>query len=82
MFELPFFGVLLPHAASTSNIFGNKFYRRPDLTVFDWLQIVYEAYCAFFFGLWGTVTVENELKHLSLAERYYIEIEVKKRFIA
>ena len=35
---------------------GNKFLRRPDLTTFDRLQIVFEAYAAKVFGLWGTIT--------------------------
>jgi len=30
--------------------------RRPDLTVFDRLQIVFDAYCSKIFNIWGTIT--------------------------
>ncbi|MCI5168138.1 MAG: hypothetical protein D3903_19130 [Candidatus Electrothrix sp. GM3_4] len=68
MFELPFFEEPLPDAASNINIFGNKFYRRPNLTVFDRLQIVYEAYCAKIFSLWGTITSLS--KHFNISRTF------------
>jgi hypothetical protein len=46
----------VPAFDTTNNIFGNKFLRRPDLTVFDRVQIAYEALCAKIFGLWGTIS--------------------------
>ncbi len=46
----------VPALDITNNIFGNKFIRRPDLTVFNRVQIAYEALCAKIFGLWGTIS--------------------------
>lgn len=50
---------------NTSNIFGNKFIRRPDLTTFDRLQIAYEALCAKIFGLWGTISALAKYYNIS-----------------
>jgi len=50
---------------NTNNIFGNKFLRRPELATFDRLQIVYEAYCAKIFGLWGTITALSKYYNVS-----------------
>ncbi len=55
----------VPVPNNTNNIFGNKFFRRPDLATFDRLQIVYEAYCAKIFGLWGTVTSLSKYYNVS-----------------
>jgi hypothetical protein len=61
LFPIP--QVLVPDNAN--NIFGNKFLRRPDLATFDRLQIVYEAYCAKIFGLWGTITALSKYYNIS-----------------
>ncbi|MCI5140539.1 MAG: hypothetical protein D3909_02185 [Candidatus Electrothrix sp. ATG1] len=50
---------------NASNIFGNKFIRRPDLTVFDRVQIAYKALCAKIFGLWGTISALAEYHNIS-----------------
>lgn len=50
---------------NANNIFGNKFRRRPELTTFDRLQIVYEAYCAKIFGLWGEITALSKYYNIS-----------------
>lgn len=55
----------VPVPDHASNIFGNKFLRRPELTTFDRLQIVYEAYCAKIFGLWGTITALSKYYNIS-----------------
>jgi len=55
----------VPVPDNANNIFGNKFRRRPGLTTFDRLQIVYEAYCAKIFGLWGTVTALSKYYNVS-----------------
>lgn len=55
----------LPVPDNANNIFGNKFFRRPDLTIFDRLQIVYEAYCAKIFGLWGTISSLSRYYNIS-----------------
>ncbi|WP_339132516.1 MAG: hypothetical protein WGN25_09755 [Candidatus Electrothrix sp. GW3-4] len=55
----------VPVPDNASNIFGNKFLRRPELATFDRLQIVYEAYCAKIFGLWGTVTALSKYYNVS-----------------
>ena len=38
------------------NIQPSKFLRRPDLPAFTRLEIVFEAYCAKIFKIWGTIT--------------------------
>jgi hypothetical protein len=55
----------VPVPDNANNIFGNKFFRRPELTTFDRLQIVYEAYCAKIFGLWGTITALSKYHNIS-----------------
>lgn len=55
----------VPEPTDTNNIFGNKFLRRPELTVFDRLQIVYESYCAKVFSLWGTITALSRHYNIS-----------------
>ena len=57
---------------NASNIFGNKFLRRPDLTVFDRLQIAYEALCAKIFGLWGTISALAKYHNVSRTFIYEI----------
>ena len=55
----------MPVPDNANNVFGNKFLRRPELATFDRLQIVYEAYCAKIFGLWGTVTTLSKYYNVS-----------------
>jgi len=55
----------VPELDHTNNIFGNKFFRRPDLTTFDRLQIVYEALCAKIFGHWGMISALAKYHNIS-----------------
>ncbi len=55
----------VPALDTNNNVFGNKFLRRPDLTVFDRVQIAYEALCAKIFGLWGTVSALAKYHNVS-----------------
>jgi len=52
---------LLSNDSNTNldNVLGiqpNHFLRRPDLSAFTRLQIVFEAYCAKIYRIWGTIT--------------------------
>ncbi|MCI5124376.1 MAG: hypothetical protein D3925_07845, partial [Candidatus Electrothrix sp. AR5] len=55
----------VPVPDNANNIFGNKFCRRPELTIFDRLQIVYDAYCAKIFDLWGTISALSRYYNMS-----------------
>jgi hypothetical protein len=50
---------------TANNIFGNKFFRRPELTTFDRLQIGCEAYRAKNFSLWGAITELSKYHNIS-----------------
>ena len=58
----------VPEFVNTDCIVGNKFLRRPELTAFDRLQIVFEAYSAKLFGLWGTITALS--RHFKISRTF------------
>ena len=62
----PFFEV--PEIVYAKTIVGNKFLRRPELTTFDRLQIVFEAYSAKVFGMWGTITALS--RHFNISRTF------------